>query len=200
MDRISGGKEKSERGTSASDDPRPWPTYSQKKHSAHPSGCMAASMRVSKNRPRFRISDTAIRIRISYVKNVRRTASILRSGGSAPEAPGRTSPPRHEPADEPSRCGLRVNSVFANITINSDSATCRSVFPRMPQPPPCRSVVRSGAGAAPPGARRGRPDASPQGCGPVRTMKNHFFRRKSGRNLRGGGNSFNFASSLKTKP
>ena len=180
MDRISGGKEKSERGTSASDDPRPWPTYSQKKHSAHPSGCMAASMRVSKNRPRFRISDTAIRIRISYVKNVRRTASILRSfdpsiGRIGAGGPGPDAPPRHEPADEPSRCGLRVNSVFANITINSDSATCRSVFPRMPQPPPpCRRVVRSGAGAAPPG------------CGPVRAMKNHFFRRKSGRNLRGG--------------
>ena len=141
MDRISGGKEKSERGTSASDDPRPWPTYSQKKHSAHPSGCMAASMRVSKNRPRFRISDTAIRIRISYVKNVRRTASILRSfdpsiGRIGAGGPGPDAPPRHEPADEPSRCGLRVNSVFANITINSDSATCRSVFPRMPQPPP----------------------------------------------------------------
>ena len=158
MDRISGGKEKSERGTSASDDPRPWPTYSQKKHSAHPSGCMAASMRVSKNRPRFRISDTAIRIRISYVKNVRRTASIL-----------------------------RVNSVFANITINSDSATCRSVFPRMPQPPPLpeRRSERCGRCAA------GRPSGA-AGClsAGLRTGsydEKSLFSQKIGPKFAGGG-------------
>ena len=180
MDRISGGKEKSERGTSASDDPRPWPTYSQKKHSAHPSGCMAASMRVSKNRPRFRISDTAIRIRISYVKNVRRTASILRSfdpsiGRIGAGGPGPDAPPRHEPADEPSRCGPRVNSVFANITINSDSATCRSVFPRMPQPPPLPEGRPERCGRCAAGLRTGSCD------------EKSLFSQKIGPKFAGGG-------------
>lgn len=103
------------------------------------------------------------------------------SGGPGPDAP------RHEPADEPSRCGLRVNSVFANITINSDSATCRSVFPRMPQPPPLpeRRSERCGRCAA------GRPSGA-AGClsAGLRTGsydEKSLFSQKIGPKFAGGG-------------